>query len=95
VFRETMLSGEPAATLHFNEVSETNVVAMQRVDPNCKISLKSTVPNSRPNTDTLTDPVAGAFPRIALIEDRIATSYENICDSIEVLRWTELTTANA
>ena len=73
-FSETMLSGDPAATLHFSEVSETNVVAMQRVDPNCKLSLKSTVPNSRPKTDTLTDPVAGAFPLIALTEDKTATS---------------------
>ena len=92
---ETMLSGEPIDTLHFNEVSDTNTVAMHCVDPNRKISLKSTVPNSTPNTDTLTDPVAGVFLLIALTEDKIATSYENICDRTEVLVWMELTIANA
>jgi len=71
---ETMLSAEPAATLHDSDVSETNAVAMHRVDPNFKISLVSVVPNSSPNTETLNDPVAGAFPCIDLTDDMMATS---------------------
>ena len=69
-----MLSAGPAEILQASDVSDTNVVAMHRVDPNLKISLVSVVPNSRPNTETLNDPVAGAFPRIDFTDDKMATS---------------------
>ena len=92
--RDTTLSAEPAETLHDKDVSDTNIVDMHRVEPNFKISLKSTVPNSRPNTVTLMDPVAGAFPLIAFTDDIMATSYENARDRAETLRWVLLTTDN-
>jgi len=71
---ETTLSAAPAATLQDKDVSDTNVVAMHRVDPNLRTSLRSTVPNSRPKTETLKDPVAGAFWLIALTDEITATS---------------------
>jgi len=90
--RDTTLSAVPAETLHESDVSDTNVVDMHAVEPNFKISLKSTLPNSRPNTETLIDPVAGALPLIAFTDEMTAVSYENTRDRAETLRWTLLIT---